>query len=307
MERRRLGGSDVQASVIGLGCNNFGMKIDEAASHAVLAAALDTGIDFLDTADLYGETDSERFIGSFGQRDAFVITTKFGGLAKRGEAAFATRDTITGFLEDSLRRLRTDYVDLYQIHYPDPLTPIDETLAALAGIVASGKARAVGCSNFSAEMLEASEVASKAAGLGFASAQNEWNLLSRDAERELVPACERHGVSLLPYFPLASGMLTGKYQRDAGYPEGSRLDVMPDYFAHVASDANFTRVDALAGIARERGMGLAELALGWLASQPSVASVIAGATTPEQVRANAAAGAVRFSPEDRDLIAAAAA
>ena len=298
MERRRIGASEIEASVVGLGCNNFGMKLDETQSHAVIAAALDAGIDFFDTADMYGGTKSEAFIGSFGERDRMVLATKFGGLAQGSEKPFADAEAITGFLEDSLRRLRTDHVDLYQLHYPDADTPIEETLGALADVVRSGKARSIGCSNFTKDMIEEAQTAAKSAGAGFVSVQNEWSLLVRGAEEEVVPACERGGLSMLPYFPLASGLLTGKYRRGEAYPGGSRLAAMPDYFAAIASDENFDRLEQLERFAAEAGHTLLDLAFGWLATQPSVASVIAGATTPEQVRINAAAAAVRLTEED---------
>jgi len=288
VEKRRIGNTDLEVGILGLGCNNFGMKIDYEASKAVLDAAQEAGIDFLDTADIYGETQSEEFMGRAltGRREDFVIATKFGGLRMRSEKPWGTREYIVECVEASLQRLRTDRIDLYQLHYPDPKIPIQETLAGLQELVDSGKVRAIGCSNFSATMLEE---AGGAAGPGFSTVQNEWSLLVREVEDEVVPAAEKAGVSLLPYFPLASGMLTGKYRRGEGFGEGTRLAVMNDYFGAIASEQNFDRVEALTAFAEAAGRDILDLAIGWLASQPSVASVIAGATSPEQVRANVAA------------------
>ena len=301
MERRKLGSSDLEVSVLGLGCNNFGMKLDLAASRAVIDAALDAGVDFLDTADLYGGCKSEEFIGEAlaGRRERVVLATKFGGLAfaQGAKEPWGTRAYVVRCVEDSLRRLRTDRIDLYQMHYPDARTPIEETLAALGELVRAGKVRWIGCSNFSGEQLEAAAVAVRAGAARFVSAQNEWSLLQREAEAGVVPACLRHGIGVLPYFPLASGVLTGKYRRGQGFGQGTRLATM-DYFKHFGSDANLARAEALAAFAQGRGRSLLELAIGWLASQPCVASVIAGATSPEQVRANAAASGWRLGAEE---------
>ena len=296
MEKRHIGNSDLEVGILGLGCNNFGMKIDYEASKTVLDAALDAGIDFLDTADIYGETQSEEFMGRAleGRRDSAVIATKFGGLRMRSEKPWGTREYIVECVEASLQRLRTDRIDLYQLHYPDPKTPIQETLEGLQALVDSGKVRAIGCSNFSADMLE--EAGSAAGeGMGFATIQNEWNLLEREVEAEVVPAAEKGGLHVLPYFPLASGMLTGKYRRGEGFAEGTRLAVMNDYFGAIASEQNFDKVEALTSFAEEAGHDILELAIGWLASQTCVASVIAGATSPEQVRTNVAASGWRLS------------
>ena len=296
MEKRRIGNSDLEVGILGLGCNNFGMKIDYEASKAVLDAALDAGIDFLDTADIYGETQSEEFMGRAleGRRESVVIATKFGGLRMQSKKPWGTRDYIVECVEASLQRLRTDRIDLYQLHYPDPKTPIQETLEGLQALVDSGKVRAIGCSNFSADMLE--EAGSAAGeGMGFATIQNEWNLLEREVEAEVVPAAEKGGLCVLPYFPLASGMLTGKYRRGEGFADGTRLAVMNDYFGAIASEQNFDKVEALTSFAEEAGHDILELAIGWLASQTCVASVIAGATSPEQVRTNVAASGWRLS------------
>jgi len=299
MEKRPLGTAGLEASLVGLGCNNFGMKIDLAASRAVINAALDAGITFFDTADMYGNGQSEDFIGQVlgPRRKEIVLATKFGGVAmmrKSGER-WGTRTYIVGCLEASLRRLRTEWIDLYQIHYHDPTTPIEETLAALDDLVRQGKVRAVGCSNFSgAQLAEAAAQAQERRLVHFVTAQNEWNLLNRGAEREVIPACERHGLGQLPYFPLASGLLTGKYHRGEAFAAGSRLATLK-FFQGWATDENFTKIEALQAFAKKRGHTLLDLAFSWLAAQPCVVSVIAGATTPEQVRTNAAAASWQLS------------
>jgi aryl-alcohol dehydrogenase-like predicted oxidoreductase len=286
MEKRKLGSSDLEVSILGLGCNNFGMKIDLAESRAVVDAALAAGINFFDTADLYGETQSESFIGEVleGRRDRVLIGTKFGGLAyASGGSSWGRKNAIVECCEASLARLRTDHIDLYQIHYPDPDTPVDETLSALDELVRSGKVRAIGCSNFTRELLEQASVTP-----GFASLQNEWSLLQREAEAEIVPACEKRGIGFLPYFPLASGVLTGKYRPGAPFETGTRLEAL-DYFAHFGTEENLVLAHRLGEFAEERGHTILELAFGFLASQGCVASVIAGASRPEQVEANAEA------------------
>jgi aryl-alcohol dehydrogenase-like predicted oxidoreductase len=302
METRRLGRSRLSASRVGLGCNNFGMKIGLDESRRVIDAALDAGVGFFDTADMYGGGKSEEFIGAAlaGRRGRVVLATKFGGLAlaSRSGERWGRRDYVRKCCEASLARLRSDVIDLYQMHFPDPETPIEETLGALGELVSEGKVRAIGCSNFSGAQLDAAEAAARAlGGLRFETAQNEWSLLVRKAEADVIPACEKHGISQLPYFPLASGMLTGKYRRGAPPPAGSRLASM-DYFKKVQSDENFEKVEKLAAFAAKRGRSLLELAISWLASQPCVGSVIAGATTPEQVRANSAAAGWRLAPAE---------
>ncbi len=275
--------------MVGLGCNNFGMKIDLDATRAVLDAAIDAGITLLDTADMYGGGKSEEFMGEAlqGRRERVILATKFGGMAYAAGAKepWGTRDYIMRCVEDSLKRLRTDRIDLYQMHYPDPATPIAETLATLDELVRSGKVRFVGCSNFSGDQIRE---AMGSDGARLISAQNEWSLLNREAEKDVIPACDELGLGQLPYFPLASGVLTGKYRRGESFAADSRLATM-SYFEHFGSDENLAKADALAEFARERGHELLELAFGWLATQPSVGSVIAGATRPDQVRANAAA------------------
>jgi aryl-alcohol dehydrogenase-like predicted oxidoreductase len=299
MEKRPLGTAGLEASLVGLGCNNFGMRIDLAASRAVINAALDAGITFFDTADMYGNGQSEDFIGQVlgPRRKDIVLATKFGGVAfmrKKGER-WGTREYIVGCLEASLQRLRTEWVDLYQMHYPDPTTPIEETLAALDDLVRQGKVRATGCSNFSgAQIAEAASRSRTRHFVHFVTAQNEWSLLKREAERDVIPACEQYGLGQLPYFPLASGLLTGKYRRGEALPAGTRLATL-GYFKGWASEENFTKIEALQTFAEKRGHTILELAVSWLAAHPCVTSVIAGATTPEQVRANATAANWKLS------------
>jgi aryl-alcohol dehydrogenase-like predicted oxidoreductase len=251
---------------------------------------------------MYGNGKSEEFIGEVlaGRRGRVRIGTKWGGMRKvQGKGGFGGREYINECVEASLKRLRTDYIDLFQMHYPDPGTPVEETLAALDELVRQGKVRQVGHSNFTGEMIsDAASAATRKGTARFVSAQNEWSLLERAVERDVIPACEKHRVGQLPYFPLASGMLTGKYRRGEKFAAGSRFATMGDYFAKVASDANFSRVEALERVAKAHGHSLLELAMGWLASQPSVASVIAGATTPEQVRSNAASLRWKMSASD---------
>jgi aryl-alcohol dehydrogenase-like predicted oxidoreductase len=296
MRRRRLGSSDLEVSVVGLGCNNFGGRIDEVASRAVIDAALDAGIDFFDTADVYGNRGgSEEIIGRAlaGRRDQVVLATKFGHDLGDGETARGARPYIRKALEASLRRLQTDRIDLYQYHRPDGVTPVEETLAALDELVQEGKVRAIGSSNFTAEMVAAADAVAVARGLTpFVSEQSEYSWLARDAEAELLPVCERLGIGFIPYFPLASGLLTGKYRRGEPTPEGTRLH------GRELDEQRLERVEQLEELARTFGVSLLELSIGGLAAQPAVASVIAGATKPEQVRANAAAGSWEPSADE---------
>jgi len=288
---RRIGGLEV--SVAGLGCNNFGMRIDEAASRAVVNAAIDAGVTHFDTADLYGGTLSEKILGRAlgSRRDDVVVATKFGMLAPPEGLTGGHPDWVTQAVEDSLRRLGTDRIDLYWLHAPDAKTPIGDTLEALDRLVAAGKVREIGCSNFSAAQLD--EAAAAAAELGvhrFVTVQNEYSLLQHAPEAEVLPACARLDMSLVPYFPLASGLLTGKYRRGEDPPAGTRLAVWPkERVDSMLKDEKFTMVERLDELARSHGHTLPELALSWLASNPLVSSVIAGATSPEQVRQNAAA------------------
>ncbi len=289
METRSVGSLEV--SVAGLGCNNFGMRIDEAATQAVVDAALDVGINHFDTADMYGGGKSEEFLGrALGSRRAdAVITTKVGGRVPEGEAG-GSEALITRVCDESLARLGTDYIDLYLLHYPDGTTHIAETLEAFAKLIAAGKVREIGCSNFTGAMLEEADAVAKELGVPrFVNAQNDYSLLNRAVEDDVIPACERLGIVLMPYFPLASGVLTGKYRRGEPHPEGSRLAAWGPMAETFASEERMDVVERLQEYAEARGHTLSELALSWLAGVPTVGSVIAGATSPEQVRANAAA------------------
>jgi aryl-alcohol dehydrogenase-like predicted oxidoreductase len=282
MELRRLGTSDLTVSAIGLGCNNFGRVVDLAGTRAVVDAALDAGITFLDTAERYGDGDSERFLGEAlrGRRAEVVLATKFGGGVPGGGSA----EYIWNAVEGSLERLQTDYIDLLYYHRPDGVTPIAETLAALDELVQQGKVRAIGCSNFSAEQLaEADEAAGTTSR--FCALQNQYSLLQRDADADVLPLCRELDVGFVAYFPLASGLLTGKYKRGEAPAEGTRL---ARGAGELLSDGTFDEVDRLTAFAEERGRSLHELAIGAVTSTPGVASALVGATTPEQVRENAA-------------------
>ena len=302
MKKRQLGASDLWVSEVGLGCNNFGMKIDSSETTAVVHSCLDGGIEFFDTADMYGGGKSEEFLGAAlgARRRDIVLATKFGGIEfSKGKTGFGAPESITASVDASLRRLRTDYIDLYQMHYPDSETPIEETLGALDQLVRAGKIRVAGSSNFDAAQIEAASNADSQQPL--ATAQNEWNLLNRAVESEIVPACEAAGVSMIPFFPLASGMLTGKYERGEEFADGSRLATL-GFFANIATEENFSKVEAVSSVARDSGRTLLELAFSWLAAQPCVASVIAGATSSEQVTANARATARALSAEESESI-----
>ncbi|GAA5049743.1 aldo/keto reductase [Nocardia callitridis] len=292
-------------SVVGLGTNNFGMKLDFEHSKAVVHAALDHGITLFDTADSYG--DSEHRLGEIlqGHRDDVVIATKFGNDVRRlGQdngldwEARGSRRYIRRAVENSLRRLRTDWIDLLQLHRPDPATPIEETLSALDDLVREGKVRYLGHSNFSGWQTADAEWVARTRHLErFISAQNKYSLLERGIEADLVPALEHYGIGLLPFFPLASGLLTGKYRRGAAAPEGSRIQAWNR--ESVLTDATFDVLEQLEAFAEERSVTLLDVAIGGLAAQPAVSSVIAGATTPEQVAANVRAG--QWQPTLADL------
>jgi aryl-alcohol dehydrogenase-like predicted oxidoreductase len=289
MEMRPLGSSGRKVSVVGLGCNNFGIRCDDASSRAVIKAALDNGIVHFDTAHNYGYGESEKILGDALQsvRDEVFIATKFGGEAEK-DPAFqgATRQTIMNSCEDSLRRLKTDRIDLYYLHLPDPATPIEVTLAALTDLVAQGKVRAVGCSHLSgADIADAHDKATQQQLAPFVASQSEWNLLHREIEHDVVPECRRCGLAIVPYFPLASGMLTGKYHAGQPFPVGTRL-AGSEYFQREATQLAFQTVERLDQFLQDSGHTLVELALSWLAAQPEVASVIVGATSPAQVAMN---------------------
>ena len=293
MRYRPLGHSGLVVSVAGLGCNNFGRRLDTDATRSVIDAAIDAGITLLDTADMYGTGRSEEILGEVlaGRRDQVVLATKFGHSGVDmgyGPAAGAKggRAYIRRAVEHSLRRLRTDYIDLYQLHTPDPATPIGETMAALGELIAEGKVRYIGHSNFSGwQVAEAAVLARELGTVPFISAQNHWSLLERGAEAEVVPAARHFGLGVLPYFPLANGLLTGKIRRGQQAAEGTRLAGRPEY----VTEQKLGRVEALAGWAQEHGVTVLEVAIGALAAQPGCGSVIAGATSPEQVKANASA------------------
>jgi aryl-alcohol dehydrogenase-like predicted oxidoreductase len=296
MEKRRIGSLEV--SVVGLGCNNFGGRIDAGATAKVVEAARDTGINFFDTADIYGGTKSEEFLGrALGRRRAeVVIATKF-GMAVDAQRKGAKPDYIRRAVEDSLRRLGTDRIDLYQLHQPDPSVPIGDTLEALDGLVRAGKVREIGCSNFSVAQIREAEAAVRAGAARFVSVQNEYSLLHREAEQGVLAECEQRRIAFLPYFPLASGLLTGKYRKNQPAPSGTRLSP-GGRFGRFLADPNVERVESLIQFAASRGHTLLELAISWLAQQPAVASVIPGATSPAQVRANAAAASWRLTAEE---------
>jgi aryl-alcohol dehydrogenase-like predicted oxidoreductase len=300
VERRALpGGAEV--SVIGLGCNNFGIRTDESTSRAVISAALDAGINHFDTAHNYGYGGSEKILGDALQsiRDEVFLATKFGGEAEK-DPAFqgASRQSIMNSCEESLRRLKTDRIDLYYLHLPDPATPIEETLAALSDLVAQGKVRAIGCSHLSgAEIAEADDTATQNQLSRFIASQSEWNLLHREIEADVVPECRRRGLAVIPYFPLASGMLTGKYRAGQPFPVGTRL-AGSDYFQREATEEAFQTVARLGQFVHDSGHTLVELALSWLASQPEVASVIVGASSPAQLAENVKAGQWKLSASE---------
>lgn len=294
MEFRNLGRSGLRVSAIGLGCNNFGGRIDLEATRSVVHQALDSGITLFDTADMYGEMGgSETCLGAVlgPRRKDIVLATKFGmemdtaGIKKGG-----SRRYIMSAVEDSLRRLKTDWIDLYQFHRPDPLTPIEETLRALDDLVRQGKVRYIGCSNMVAWQVAGAQWQAKELGLNaFASCQDEYSLLVRGAERELIPMAQSYGLGLLPYFPLASGLLTGKYRRNATMPADARLTKTQRLADRYLTESNWAKTEKLADFCAARSRSMVELAFSWLLAQPSVSSVIAGATKPEQILANVAA------------------
>lgn len=302
MRYRPLGDSGLVVSVVGLGGNNFGRRIDEDGTRAVVDAAFESGITLIDTADTYGNKGaSEALLGRVlkGRRDDVVLATKFGmdmgGANGPDWGARGSRRYIRRAAEASLLRLQTDWIDLYQYHAPDGITPLEETVAALDELVHEGKVRYIGSSNLAAWQVADSDSFARHAGTSrYISAQNGYSLIDRTVERQLTPACVAHGVGILPYFPLANGLLTGKYRRGEPAPTGTRME---DRLESVR-DRTFDRVEALTSYAQERGITVLDVAIGGLAAQPAVGSVIAGATRPEQVKANAAAGAWEPTPED---------
>ena len=304
MEYRNLGKSGLQVSVAGLGCNNFGMRIDYAKSEQVVNQAIDLGVNLFDTANISGGGGvSEEFLGKAlgGRRQDVIVATKFGG--KMGEGPHQSGGSavhVKAAVEDSLRRLGTDYIDLYQLHFPDPKTPIDETLRALDDLVRAGKVRYIGHSNFTPAMaVEADWIARTNHLTPFVSGQNEYNLLNRSLEKEFLPVSEKYGLGQLPYFPLASGFLTGKYRQGEQPPEGTRLAAWAPLAKNILTDDNYAKLDQWEGFARERDHSLLDLAMGWLASNPVISSVIAGATSPEQVQANVSAAEWRLTADER--------
>ena len=302
MEMRHLGNSGLEVSVIGLGCNNFGRRLDEKQTATVVSAAVDAGITLFDTADLYGEDgSSETYLGKAlkGHRNQVVIATKFGGpMGKLPMQKGGSRQHIFQAVEDSLRRLNTDYIDLYQVHFPDLDTPLEETMRALDDLVTQGKVRYLGHSNFTGWMIaHAHHIAARDALTPFISAQNHYHLLNREVEPDVQPACTKFGLGILPYFPLASGLLTGKYRKGQVHPEGTRLSSGP-MAERILTDINIDKAELLFEWAEARGHNLLELAFSWLAQQPAVSSVIAGATNIDQISANVNAANWVLTPEE---------
>ena len=309
MTYRPLGSSGLMVSAVGLGCNAFSRRVDQDGVAAILDAAQDVGVTLLDTADAYGIEPgaSEEMMGHAmrGRREEFVVATKFGmnmrGTNGTDHGARGSRRYVRRAVEASLRRLQTDHIDLYQLHVPDEVTPIEETLAALTELVREGKVRYIGCSNFVGWQVADADWTARTAGLErFVSAQNRYSLLDRDLEEEVVPACERFGLGVLPFFPLEYGLLTGKYTRGADAPADSRAALDPSRSGWLAN-ADWDRIEALQAYADQRELSLLDVAIAGLAAQPAVSSVISGASRPEQVRANAAA--LRWEPTLDDLAA----
>ena len=301
METRRIG--KLEVSVVGLGCNNFGWKIDESATRRVIDASIASGMNFLDTSDTYGKTKSEEMIGRAlkGRRASVIIATKFGKPVDPTRTG-ARPEYVHQACNDSLRRLDTDYIDLYQLHAPDPTVPIADTLGALDELVKAGKVREIGCSNFSAEQIREADEASQRGHLArFVSVQNYYNMLRRDDEADAIPECERLGIAYLPYFPLESGLLTGKYRLGKGAPTGTRIAEGGSLAAKFTED-NLATIERLIAFAESRRHTLLELAVSWLLRYSVVASVIAGATSADQVLANAAAASWTLTPEDIETV-----
>jgi aryl-alcohol dehydrogenase-like predicted oxidoreductase len=308
MEYRPLGDSGLMVSAVGIGCNAFSRRVDLAGVRDILAAARDTGVTLLDTADTYGDPPgaSESLMGEAlqGQREHFVVATKF-GMSMRGEYGEdhdvrGSRRYVRRAVEGSLRRLRVDHIDLYQLHVPDEVTPVEETLSVLTDLVHEGKIGYLGCSNFDAWQVADADWTSRAGGLErFVSVQNRYSLLDRSIEDEVAPACEHYGLGILPFFPLEYGLLTGKYRRGESAPAGSRADLDPSRAQWLAA-ADWDRIERLERYAADRDLSLLDVAIAGLAAQPGVSSVISGATSGDQVRTNAAA--LRWSPSEADLV-----
>lgn len=299
MQMRRIGSLEV--SVVGLGCNNFGWRLDARQSERVVHAALDAGVTLFDTADMYGANDSERFLGQALRGRRAIIATKFGhawNAVRKG----AHPDNVRAAVEESLQRLQVDCIDLYQLHMPDPTVSIADTLGALAELVKAGKVREIGCSQFTLAMLEEAQAVLPPGAPRFESVQNEYSLLHREPEAEVLPYCARERLAFLPFFPLANGLLTGKYR--GARPEGARLSTSESHASRELTPERVARVERLAAFAESRGHSMLELAMSWLVSNEAVTSVIAGATTEEQVRSNVAAAAWRLTAEERATVAA---
>ena len=295
MEKRKIGSLEV--TVVGLGCNNFGWRIGPEQSKQVIDAALDAGVNFFDTADMYGTGQSEEYMGhALGKRRKDVIlTTKFGFSMGEGKSG-ASPAYVAQAAEASLKRLGTDVIDLYLLHTPDPNTPIADTLAAMDKLVKAGKVREIGCSNMTADQLREAAAAVRQGAARFVNVQNQYSMIHRDPEAQVIPECKRQGIAFVPYFPLASGLLTGKYRSGQGHPEGSRGK--DAWGPSVFTEENIALVEKLSQWAKAKGHTMLELAISWLAAQPTVATVIAGAKTAEQARANAAAGSWKLTAAD---------
>jgi aryl-alcohol dehydrogenase-like predicted oxidoreductase len=303
MRQRTLGTTNLKVSTVGLGCNNFGLRIDTDASRAVIHKALDLGITFFDTADVYGHRGgSETCLGQFlgARRKDIVLASKFGNaMDEAGTLKGASRRYITTALEASLKRLKTDWIDIYQLHRYDPSTPLEETMGALDDLIKQGKIRYAGVSSIAAwRLVDMQWTARHHSYRALTTCEVEYSLLARDPERELIPAMQDHGMGLLPYYPLASGFLTGKYRRNAPKPEGARLTQGRRYEEMFMTDTNWTRLERLEAFCKQRNRTLLELAFSWLAAQPVVACVIAGATLPEQLEANVKAADWELTPDD---------
>ena len=307
LEQRKIGKSDLSVSVTGLGCNNFSGRIDLETTRSVVHRALDLGITLFDTADVYGgQGGSEEYLGEIlgKNRKDIILATKFAmPMDKSGTLSGASRDYIIKAIEASLKRLKTDWIDLYQVHRPDDETPIEETMLALDKLIQQGKVRYIGCSNFSSnQVIEAHTVVQETNGKQFISCQDEYSLLVRDTGTELFPTMQDYGMGLLPYFPLASGLLTGKYQRNKSMPEDSRFFAWPHLAKRYMTDHNWNIIEGLNKLCIANNRTMIELAFSWLASNPVISSVIAGATSPDQVEENSKACTWRLTSSELDEI-----